>query len=62
MTHDGSCLTFFVIHFILISYQLFVSSRNFLMKRFESVSFLGQNGISAKINGLGILKKSGGIM
>ena len=62
MTHDGSCLTFFVIHFIVISYELFVSSCNFLMKRFESVSFLRQNGISAKINGLGILKQSGGIM
>ena len=32
------------------------------MKSFESVSFLGQYGISAKNNGLGISKKSGGIM
>ena len=54
MTHDGcgfllfslkSCLTFFAIHFILISYELLVNSWNFLMKHFESVSFLGQYGI-----------------
>ena len=53
-THDGcgfllfslkSCLTFFVIHFILILYELLVNSWNFLMKCFESVSFLGQYGI-----------------
>ena len=46
MTHAGcgfllftlkSCFTFFVMHFILISYELLVSSWNFLMKRFESV-------------------------
>ena len=62
MTHDGcgfllfslkSCLTLFVIHFILFSYQLLVNSWNFLMKLFESVSFLGKYGISAKTNGLG---------
>ena len=42
MTHDGygflpfslkSCLTFFVIHFILISYELFVNSWNFWWKK-----------------------------
>ena len=55
-------LTFFVIYFILISYELLVSSWNFLMKIFESVSFLGQYWISAKTNGLEISKKSGGIM
>ena len=57
-----SCLTFFVIRFILISYELLVNSWNFFMKRFESVSFLGQYGISAKTNGFGTSKKSGGIM
>ena len=71
MAHDGwglllfsfkSCFTFFVIHFILISYELLVNSWNFLMKHFESVSFLGQYRISAKTNGLGTSKKSGGIM
>ena len=50
MTHGGcglllfslkSCFTHFVIHFILISYELLVNSWNFLMKRFESISFLG---------------------
>ena len=71
MPHDGcgflpfslkSCLTFFVIYFILILYELLVNSWNFLMKRFEIVSFLGQYGISAKTNGLGKSKKSVGIM
>ena len=70
MTHDGcgfllfnlkSCLTFFVIHFILISYELLVNSWIFLMKLFESVSFLGEYRISAKTNGLVTSKKSGGI-
>ena len=32
------------------------------MKHFESVSFLGQYGISAKTSGLGTSKKSRGIM
>ena len=32
------------------------------MKRFESVSFLGQYGISGKTNDLEISKKSGGII
>ena len=71
MTHDGcgfllfsfkSCSTFLVIHFILILYELLVSSWKFLMKPFESDSFLGQYGISAKTNGLGISKKSVSIM
>ena len=71
ITHDGcgfllfslkSCLTFFAIHFILILCELLVNIWNFLMKRFESVSFLGQCGISAKTNGLGTSKKSGSIM
>ena len=57
-----NCFTFFVIHFILISYELLVNLWNFLMKCFESVSFLAQYGISAKTNGLGTSKKSGGIM
>ena len=51
-----SCLTFFVIHFILISYELLVSSWIFLIKPFESVLFLGHYGILAKTNGLGISK------
>ena len=56
------CLTFFVIYFILISYELLVNSWNFLMKRFESVSFMRQYGISAKTSGLGASKKYGAIM
>ena len=57
MTSDGcgfllfslkSCLIFFVIHFILILYEVLANSWYFSMKRFESVSFLGQYGISAK--------------
>ena len=51
-----SCLTFFVIHFILISYELLVSSWNFLIKRCESVLFLEHYGILAKTNGLEISK------
>ena len=48
MAHDGfefllfnwkSCLNFFVIYFILISFELLIISWNILMKRFEGVNF-----------------------